>query len=222
MRATELSVGTLIAEVEEATPDASPIERVRRAQLRAYTLAESGEQLVGHFVSRAKESGATWAAIGGALGVSRQAAQQSGRALFDRFTAHARSAVVQAEEAARAYGNHHIGTEHLLLGVLAITDGLGARILIDTAGSVAAVETAVEPNLSPAEHTPPPAKIPFTARSKEALGKAARTATELSQDYVGTEHLLLGLFDTGGQADATLQALGMNTTAAREKVQTMS
>lgn len=213
-----MNVGTLIAEVEEATPDASPVERVTRAQLRAYTLAELGEQLVGHFVSLAKESGASWAAIGEALGVSRQAAQQSGRALFDRFTDRARSAVVQAQEAARSHRNHHIGTEHLLLGVVAVTDDLGAQLLVDAAGSTAAVEAAIERNLLPARDAPPPAKIPFSGRGKDALGRAAHAAADLGQDYVGTEHLLLGLFGTGGQAETALRELGVDVGVVRERV----
>ena len=90
---------------------------VREAQTRAYTLAEAGEQLVGYFVSRAKEAGASWASIGEALGVTKQAAQQSSRSRFARYTQRARGVVVGAQEVARQRGNHFVGTEHVLLGI---------------------------------------------------------------------------------------------------------
>lgn len=213
---TTVSVGELIAEVEARTPEASPVERVREAQTRAYTLAEAGEQLVGYFVSRAKESGASWAAIGEALGVSKQAAQQSSRSRFARYTQRARGVVVGAQEVARQQGNHVVGTEHVLLGILGEAEGLGARVLAElTDGDVEAVTRA---RLHPGEETAPPARIPFTPRARRTLDRAAEESAELGHGFVGTEHLLLGLFGSGGIADDVLGGLGVDATAARERI----
>ena len=214
---TTVSVGELIAEVESHTPDASPVERVREAQTRAYTLAEAGEQLVGYFVSRAKESGASWATIGEALGVSKQAAQQSSRSRFARYTQRARGVVVGAQEAARQQGNHFVGTEHVLLGILGETDGLGARVLADlTDADVAGLTRA---KLHAGEESAPPARIPLTPRAKRTLDRGAEASTDLGHGFVGTEHLLLGLFGTGGIADDVLAELGVTADTVRDRVQ---
>lgn len=213
-----MTVGSLIAEVEAATPDATPVERVTRAQLRALLLAESGEQLVGHFVSRAKEAGASWAAIGEALGVSRQAAQQSGRSRYARFTQRARNVVVRAQEAARSQRNHHIGTEHLLIGVIGESEGVGARLLREATDSTIEIDVVATGKLRPSEDAPAPAKIPFTPRATDALDRAAAAAAGLGHDFVGTEHLLLGLFGTGGQADEALREFGLDVDTIRERV----
>jgi ClpA/ClpB-like protein len=214
---TTVSVGELIAEVEAHTSAASPVERVREAQTRAYTLAEAGEQLVGYFVSRAKEAGASWASIGEALGVTKQAAQQSSRSRFARYTQRARGVVVGAQEIARQQGNHFVGTEHLLLGILGEVEGLGAKVLAELAE--ADVEGATRVKLHPGEETAPPARVPFTPRAKRTLDRAAEVSTELGHGFVGTEHLLLGLFGTGGIADDVLAELGVEFTTVRERVQ---
>lgn len=214
---TTVSVGELIAEVEAHTPAASPVERVREAQTRAYTLAEAGEQLVGYFVSRAKEAGASWASIGEALGVTKQAAQQSSRSRFARYTQRARGVVVGAQEIARQQGNHFVGTEHLLLGILGEVEGLGAKVLAEL--TEADVEGATRVKLHPGEETAPPARVPFTPRAKRTLDRAAEVSTELGHGFVGTEHLLLGLFGTRGIADDVLAELGVEVTTVRERVQ---
>jgi hypothetical protein len=213
---TTVSVGELIAEVESHTPEASPAERVREAQTRAYTLAEAGEQLVGYFVSRAKEAGASWAAIGEALGVSKQAAQQSSRSRFARYTQRARGVVVGAQEVARQQGNHFVGTEHVLLGILGESEGLGAQAL--SALTDADVEAATRARLHPGEESAPPARIPFTPRAKRTLDRSAEVSSELGHGFVGTEHLLLGLFGSGGVADEVLDELGVTVDVVRDRV----
>jgi hypothetical protein len=213
---TTVSVGELIAEVESHTPDASPVERVREAQTRAYTLAEAGEQLVGYFVSRAKEAGASWAAIGEALGVSKQAAQQSSRSRFARYTQRARGVVVGAQEVARQQGNHFVGTEHVLLGILGESGGLGAQVLGRLTD--ADIEALTRAKLHPGEDSAPPARIPFTPRAKRTLDRGTEESTDLGHGFVGTEHLLLGLFGTGGIADDVLGDLGITVDVVRDRV----
>jgi ATP-dependent Clp protease ATP-binding subunit ClpA len=102
---------------------------VTEAQIRAHLLADVGEQLVGHFVNAAKEAGASWSAIGEALGVSKQAAQQRGRQFFAGCTKRTAHAVVLAQDAARIRRSTDIGTEHLLLGLLEVGDRAGEALV---------------------------------------------------------------------------------------------
>jgi ATP-dependent Clp protease ATP-binding subunit ClpA len=122
---------------------------VTEAQIRAHLLADVGEQLVGHFVNAAKEAGASWSAIGEALGVSKQAAQQRGRQFFAGCTKRTAHAVVLAQDAARIRRSTDIGTEHLLLGLLGEQEGLAARIVVRHAGSPERAEQAVAGVLRP-------------------------------------------------------------------------
>jgi ATP-dependent Clp protease ATP-binding subunit ClpA len=122
---------------------------VTEAQIRAHLLADVGEQLMGHFVNAAKEAGASRSAIGEALGVSKQAAQQRGRQFFAGFTKRAAHAVVLAQDAARIRRSTDIGTEHLLLGLLGEQEGLAARIVVRHAGSPERAEQAVAGVLRP-------------------------------------------------------------------------
>jgi Clp amino terminal domain, pathogenicity island component len=208
----------LIAEVERAVPGDAAVERVIKAQNLAYLLADTGEQLVGHFVSAAKAAGASWAAIGDALGVSRQAAQQSRRGLFSRFTDRARHVVVLAQEAARHHRNHHIGTEHLLLGLLRESQGLGSELIVRHAGSADVANIVIHGKLPPTEDGAPPAKPPFTQPVKTALEHASRAAADLDHGFVGTEHILLGLLHTGGPAAEALAELGLDLTTVEQEV----
>jgi hypothetical protein len=208
----------LIAEVERTVPADAPVERVTKAQNLAYLLADTGEQLVGHFVSAARATGAPWAAIGEALGVSRQAAQQSRRGVFSRFTDRARHVVVLAQEAARHHRNHHVGTEHLLLGVLGESQGLGSELIIRHASSAVVANTVIRGKLPPATDAAPPAKPPFTARAKTALEHASRAAADLDHGFVGTEHVLLGLLHAGGPAGEALAELGLDLATVEQEV----
>ncbi|QYN38697.1 hypothetical protein K1T35_16700 [Pseudonocardia sp. DSM 110487] len=208
----------LIAEVERAVPSDAPVERVTKAQNLAYLLADTGDQLVGHFVSAAKTTGASWTAIGEALGVSRQAAQQSRRGLFSRFTGRARHVVVLAQEAARHHRNQHVGPEHLLLGLLGEPQGIGSELIIRHAGSADAANTVILGKLPPAEAAAPPAKPPFTPPAKAALEHATRAAADLDHGFVGTEHVLLGLLHVGGSASDVLAELGLDLATAEQEV----
>src|SRR5437763_6754137 len=95
----DMNLGDLITRVEKANPEATALERVSVAQVVSHTLTGLGDQLVGHFVTRAREDGATWSQIGDALGVSKQAVQQRwSPEVFQRFTDRARHVVVLSQE----------------------------------------------------------------------------------------------------------------------------
>jgi ATP-dependent Clp protease ATP-binding subunit ClpC len=116
--------------------------------------------------------------------------------VFERFTDRARRVVVLAQDEARLLSHHHIGTEHLFLGVLSEGEGLGAQALrafdIDLEDVRGRVRKAVPPR-----STPPGGHIPFTPQAKKVLELSLREALTLGHNYIGTEHILLGLIREG-------------------------
>src|SRR5262250_2567666 len=116
--------------------------------------------------------------------------------MFERFTDQARRVVVQAQEQARSLGHDHIGTEHILLGLLSEGEGLAAQALAALEISLDAVRDQVveivgEGTSQQSGH------IPFTPRTKKVLELSLREAQRLGDSYIGTEHILLGLAREG-------------------------
>src|ERR1700761_2786198 len=135
MSPLKISLTDLIERLDADLPEATALARITEAQLRARTLSDLGDQLVGHYVGKARESGASWSEIGDAIGVSKQAAQQRHAPVaFVRFTDLSRHSIVLAQEAARLHKHDVIGTEHLLLGLLGEAQGLAYEVLSTTAG----------------------------------------------------------------------------------------
>lgn len=204
MSPLNLSLGELITKLNDDLPDAEVLAKISEAQLRSHTLTALGDQLVGHFVSLARQEGASWSEIGDAIGVSKQAAQQRhSPQVFERFTNLARHAIVLSQEAARSHKHDYIGTEHMLLGLLGEPAGLAYRLLMAEAGSEEAVRKAVEQQLKPELRKAPRGHIPFTPNAKEAIEQTVRVSQELGHDFVGTEHILLGLLAVPSAAAAT-------------------
>jgi len=112
--------------------------------------------------------------------------------MFERFTERARQVVVLAQEEARALKHNYIGTEHLLLGLLREEEGVAARVLESLDISVEEVRAAVVRIVGAGDETPT-GQIPFTPRAKKVLELALREALSLGHNYIGTEHILLGL-----------------------------
>ena len=144
----------------------------------------------------------------------------SGR-LFERFTDRARRTVTLAQEEARGLGHNYLGTEHLLLGLLAEQQGLAWRVLDHLGVSASAARGQVEAIIGQG-HRSPAEPIPFTPRSKKVLELARREAKRLGHGYVGTEHLLLGLVREGeGVAAQILATLGADRARVVEEVTRM-
>jgi len=138
--------------------------------------------------------------------------------VFERFTQSARRAVVFAQEEARLLNHGYIGTEHLLLGVLAGSDGVAADVLRDLEVASDTARAHVKEAVGPVE-PPTTDRIPFTREAKKAMERALREALQLGHDYIGTEHLLLGVVREGeGVAIEVLQRLGANAETIRERV----
>jgi ATP-dependent Clp protease ATP-binding subunit ClpC len=112
--------------------------------------------------------------------------------MFERFTERARQVVVLAQEEARALKHNYIGTEHLLLGLLREEEGVAARVLDALEVSAEEVRAAVVRIVGSGEESPQ-GQIPFTPRAKKVLELALREALSLGHNYIGTEHILLGL-----------------------------
>jgi hypothetical protein len=138
--------------------------------------------------------------------------------VFERFTDRARRVLVLAQEEARLLNHSFIGTEHILLGLIHEGDGLAAKALESLGISLQAVREKVEDAIGPAR-SPLIDSPPFTPRAKKVLELALREALQLGHNYIGTEHLLLGLVREGeGVAAQVLQSLGASLDRVREKV----
>jgi ATP-dependent Clp protease ATP-binding subunit ClpC len=112
--------------------------------------------------------------------------------MFERFTERARQVVVLAQEEARALKHNYIGTEHILLGVLREEEGLGCRALESYDFTVEQVRDFVAKNIGVGDEAHD-GQIPFTPRGKKVFELALREALSLGHNYIGTEHILLGL-----------------------------
>ena len=185
--------GDLIAGVHADLADADDLARVREAARRAQVLGDAGERLVDHFVAAARAGGSSWEAVAEALGTSEGAAQTRATANpFDRFTELCRHSIVVSQESARTRRHELIGTGHLLLGLLDEQRGR-AHGLLTASTSERAVRDAVEALLPAPGRQEIAGHIPFDEPSKEAIEHALGASGDLGHDWVGTEHLLLGL-----------------------------
>jgi ATP-dependent Clp protease ATP-binding subunit ClpC len=138
--------------------------------------------------------------------------------MFERFTDRARRVVVMAQEEARTLNHNFVGTEHILLGLLREGEGIAARALESLGISLDAVRQRVEEIIGHGEHRPPGA-IPFTPGAKRTLELSLTEAVQLGHEYVGTEHILLGLLREGqGVAAQVLVKLGADLDRVRQQV----
>jgi ATP-dependent Clp protease ATP-binding subunit ClpC len=138
--------------------------------------------------------------------------------MFERFTDRARSVVVLAQEESRLLGHNHIGTEHLLLGLLAEREGVAARALESLGVTLDAARQLVREIVGPGSEAAR-GHIPFTPRAKKILELSLREALSLGSEVISTEHLLLGLIDEGdGVGAQILERLGAQNTKVRKAV----
>jgi ATP-dependent Clp protease ATP-binding subunit ClpC len=138
--------------------------------------------------------------------------------MFERFTDRARRVVVYAQEEARLLNHNYIGTEHILLGLIHEGEGVAARALESLGISLEAVRVQVEEIIGRGE-TSPSDHIPFTPRAKKVLELSLREAKKLNHDYIGTEHILLGLLREGeGVGPQVLVKLGADLAQVRGRV----
>ncbi len=138
--------------------------------------------------------------------------------MFERFTDRARRVIVLAQEEARLLNHNYIGTEHILLGLIHEGEGVAAKALESLSISLEAVRSQVEEMIGQGSSSPS-GHIPFTPRAKKVLELSLREALQLGHNYIGTEHILLGLIREGeGVAAQVLIKLGADLSRVRQQV----
>ena len=217
----------LISAIKNRHPDGDPLGQLSDAVVLGERLGEISDHLIGHFVDNARRSGASWTDIGQSMGVTKQAAQKrfvpkdgeppQDLRLYTRFTARARRTIVMAQEEARR--SHHEQTEpgHLVLGLLSEPEGVAAQAIVAVGVPLATVGRAIRERLGDGRAETSGGHLTFTGPAKKALELTAREALRLGHDYIGTEHLLLGVLGVDdAPAVRTLTDLGI----AKEAVET--
>jgi ATP-dependent Clp protease ATP-binding subunit ClpA len=226
-----VSLDTLITFVKVQRPKGSALDNLSDAMAVAQHLGEQSDHLIGHFVDQARRSGASWSQIGASMGVSKQAAQQRfvprddpakgwipGN--FSRFTQRARNVLTAAEDHARAADSAMIGSDHLALGLFAEPEGLAAKAIAALGVSEPQVRTALgvpeqDPPAEPAGKARP---IPLGLGATAALRGALRCALRLGHNYIGTEHILIGVLDEDDATASALAGLGLGKSAAERQI----
>jgi predicted transcriptional regulator len=198
--------------------------QLEAASRRAAELDELGDALLNHFVDRSRRSGYTWAEIGRHLGVTRQAAQKrfvdsvGGSITLEPFTSRAREALDRAEGVASSLNHNYVGTEHQLLALFDIEDGLAAKALAKLSITRKAVEKGIIDRVGKGTEEVADSQ-PFTPRARKVLEEAINASVDLGHNYVGTEHLLLGLYrGQEGLAKQILEQLGAKPDMVRTEV----
>jgi ATP-dependent Clp protease ATP-binding subunit ClpA len=211
---TPVRLDDLITAIKTAHDE--PLDQLTDAVIAAAALGDIADHLIGHFVDQARKSGASWTEIGKCMGVTKQAAQKrfvpkadallDPNAGFGRFTPRARNVIVVAQNKAGEAGNNEIGTDHLVLGLFADPDGLAAKLL---AGQGIDADTVIKAITLPPRADNVPTLIPFNGQAKKALELTFRQALRLGHNYVGTEHILLALYEVEDD-DGTLHRVGVD------------
>ncbi len=222
----------LIEHVIDQHPDGDPLQHLADAVETSTHLGDVADHLIGHFVDQARRAGASWTEIGQHMGVSKQAAQKrfvpketladeldlptSG--LFTRFTPRARNVVEHARDEAQRLGHAQVRSEHLILGLLGEPEGLAAKAVEALGAPGDQVREAVVAILGPGEDAAPK-RLRFTRGAKKSLQLALREALHLGHNYIGTEHILLGLLRNEGELGSeVLIGLGVTHDRTEETV----
>ena len=213
------SAAELIAGVQLDARTGDPLDELTTAAATVAALHEVGDSVLDFFVDRCRRGGRSWSEISRVLGVTKQAAHQRFTAPSpapELFTPRAQRALRAAATEANALGHNYVGTEHVLLGLFEPADGVAAQVLadagLDRRGVVAEITQRVPigPTLS---GTGSP---PYTPRATRTRERAHAEARLFGHNYIGTEHLLLALFDDADSIAAkVLDVLGAERGAVR-------
>ncbi|WP_267595964.1 Clp protease N-terminal domain-containing protein [Carbonactinospora thermoautotrophica] len=211
----------LIAEVDRTCPSVDWIDRLTTAAEIAARLQTLGDDLITEFVEHARFAGRSWAEIGAALGVTRQAAQQRFRAPFtqyerDRFSDELQRAMTAIKQQAVQRRHNYIGTEHVLLGLLA-EPNTATELLESLGADPAQVRTALDDRL-PLGASQAAERIAWTPYARKVLALAEETATARGVPAIGCDHVLIGILRLGrGLAADILAAVGVTATSVKPR-----
>jgi hypothetical protein len=232
MEDTPVRLDELISIVR--SQEGTPLDHVSAAVRIADHLGELADHLIGHFVDQARKSGASWTEIGQSMGVTKQAAQKrfvpkdsaldelvstlaSAPNRFSRFTQRARSSVAAAAKDAGQGGWDHVYPEHLVVGLLSEPDGLAAKAIAALGVAPDRARDALHAAIADAKADQPRAgHLPFTPRAMKVLALALREALRLGHNYIGTEHLLLGVLEQEDGEPGTMAGLGITKEPAEQ------
>ena len=208
----------LVQSVRDEVPDNDLLGQLTKAAEYSASLSTLGDRLLDHFVFQCRQAGMSWAELSGALGVSKQAAHKrfnDGTPHLNRFTVKAQAVAQGSIDQARALGHTVSGTEHMLLALFEPEDSLAAIALRQLGVRHEAVLEQVLAR-TPGQPEPTVGAIKRSAHVKDALRGALDEALDLAHNYIGTEHLLLGVYrDPAYGAAQILTALGQTQEAVR-------
>jgi hypothetical protein len=212
----------------------SALDQVSAAVRLSEHLGELADHLIGHFVDQARRSGASWTEIGASMGVTKQAAQKRfvpketdgldslmeafSAKPYSRFTARAKHTLEVASEQARQRRHDFVNTAHLTLGLLQDPAALSARAVEELGVPLDQAREALVAALPAATTTEPvTGSIRHEADVVKALRLTLREALRFGHNYIGTEHMLLGVLHEGeGPGAVTLTGLGITSDRAHE------
>jgi hypothetical protein len=201
-----MTLDELISQVKDRDPDGDPLDHLAQATVIAGHLGDLADHLVGHFVDQARRSGASWTTIGASMGVTKQAVQKrfvAGDPSMSRFTNRAQVVVLKAENDARDRGHRELTSLHLVLGLLTEWEGFAGSAIEAAGVSKEAVSDAVLAALPPGGEKLRE-QVPFSPGMKKVLELTLRESLRLGHNYVGTEHILLGLLEARDEPGAQL------------------
>jgi hypothetical protein len=230
MTSFPVPLDNLITYVQSLHPKGEPLDRLSDAVVVSARLDERADALIGHFVDQARRSGASWSQIGTSMGVSKQAAQKRFVPRWDgsdpiptgelgsRFTVRARRVVAAAGQLAADGGAELIGTPHLAIGLLAEPEGLAARIVHALGVTDEQLGAAFGLSVSTDAAAADVRDLHFTEGGKAAMEGTLKAALRLGHNYIGTEHILLGLLFADDDTARQLGELGLTVERVEQGV----
>ncbi|HEY7046290.1 MAG TPA: Clp protease N-terminal domain-containing protein [Jatrophihabitantaceae bacterium] len=233
MTSFPVPLDNLITYVKSLHPDGDALANLADAVAVGTRLDEQTDALIGHFVDQARRSGASWSQIGSSMGVSKQAAQKrfvprwdgldpipAGQ-LYSRFTQRARNVLAVAGQVAGSNAAERIETPHIAVGLVAEPGGLAARIIHDAGVTDEQLYSMFELAAPGDRASADPAdlrELRFSDAGKTAMQGTLKAALRLGHNYIGTEHMLLGLLFTDDDVTAKLVGRGLTVERVEQGV----
>jgi hypothetical protein len=214
-----VDLDTLIQHIESQFADAHPVAKLAGSVILSERLGALADRVVGHYVEQSRAAGASWAEIGTALGVTKQAAQKRfvprGEAPelggnFARFTPRTRVAVTRAQNSAREAGREHVSVPDLVLAIIADPDSVATKCIQRSGLSLDDLSAGMRESLPAGTGTAAAeaGHVPFSPEVKRVYTQSLAEALRLGHNYVGTEHVLLALLnDSAGPLPALAERM---------------
>ena len=227
------SIAALIRYVERLHPEDAPLDYVAEALTVSSQLTEQADDLLGHFVNRARRAGHSWTEIGSRMGVSKQAVRKRfiprwdgsdpipHTKMYSRFTLYARRTMLVANAMALHAGKAQVDTNSMAAALLSEPDGLAARIIADLSISKENLHAALGTSEQTCDIEPTVAnleRLNLTDDATAALESTHTSTLRLGHNYIGTEHLLLGIVSADSPTADTLRTLGVSAAVVESAI----